>query len=499
MKVTTNTSYASKIIKSSLWQYIGSWIDKLIGFIATIILARILLPEDFGVIATVSIVTGFFHVLSSVGTPQYLLRKESINNSDLNTAWTINVIMKSISAISIFLLAEVIADFIEDYRLVSVLQVISIVPFITGFNNIGMIFYEKEYNYKPRFINRLTSRIIGFLVKIYLALTFQSYWAFIIAEVIETLALLTGSYILHKVRPKFSLTNFKEQWGFSQWILLKSIFVFIRFRVDNIFLSKYLPLEELGVYTVAKDVATLPSGQIIGPVMDPLYVGLSAIHKDPVLLADKVHKTLSVMFAIVLPISLGTYITADNLVAVLLGSQWGHAVPIVMILALTLLPVMLSDFFTRVMTALGKVKLIFKFELLLGLFTIITFAYFASGMDLIQFAELRVVITAVNTLFVLLILTLKSKISFFRIVALIILPLLSSILMVFFIISINIFIEQYTYLVELCIQITAGALFYLIFISLCIYVLRNTAKEYQFIWKTFYLQLFHNFKNKKSF
>jgi len=485
-----SNSIATRLLKSSFWQYLGSWLDKLIGLISTIVLARILVPDDFGVVAAASIITGLFHVISSVGSDLYLIRQKETSRIDLDTGWTINIIMKSLSAIGIFLLANNIANYMHDDRMVLVLQIVSISSFLAGFNNIGMVLYEKEYKYRPRFIVRLSSRLIGFVAKVALALYLNNYWAFIIAELVEVTVGLIGTFIAHPYRPRFSLANWRQQWFFSQWILLKSIFVFIRFRVDNIFLSKYLPLEGLGVYTIAKDVASLPAGQIIGPIMDPLYVGLSAMHDNAILFADKAHKTLAVMFAIALPVSLGTYITADNLVAVLLGDQWAHATPIVMISAFILLPAMLGDFLTRLMTALGKVKLIFKFELLLGIFTVATFALFASGMSLSDFAVLRVLLSSLNTLFVLLVLTLMTSLSFFRIIGLILLPLLSSILMVLFLMDISGLIEQYSQLVQLCIQIITGAFLYFVFISLCIYLLRNSVKEYQFIWKTFYLAMF---------
>jgi len=483
-------SFSKRILTSSFWEYIGSWLNKIIGFISTIVLARILTPDDFGIVSAAAIVTGLFHVMSSVGTNQYLIRKKNIEYFEYNTGWTINIIMRSLSAIIIFLFSEYIANFLGDERLGLVLKVISISPFLLGFANIGMVIYEKEYNYRPKFIIGIISRLIGFVLKIILAIYLRNYWAFVFAEIIEVLVLVISSFAIQKFRPRFSLSNWKQQWVFSQWILLKSIFVFVRFRIDNIFISKYLPLEGLGVYTVAKDVATLPAGQIIGPIMNPLYVSLSSIHKEPVLFADKAHKTLSMLFAIILPISLGIWVTADNLVSVLLGDQWAHATPIIMILTFTLLPAMLGDFMTRVMTALGKVKLIFKFELLLGFFTFATFALLAGGINLAEFAVLRVTLTTINTLFVLIVLTLMSSLSFFRIIGLILLPLLSSVLMALFLMDINVFIEQYSQLVQLCIQIIAGALIYLVFISLCIYLLRNAVKEYQFIWKTFYLSIF---------
>ena len=276
----SNISIASRILKGSFWQYIGSWLDKLIGFISTIVLARLLLPDDFGVVAATSIITGLFHVISSIGTDLYIIRQKNITRLNLDTGWTVNIIMKSLSALGIFLLAHTIADYMHDERLVLVLQIVSISSFLAGFNNIGMVLYEKDYNYRPRFIVRLSSRLIGFAAKVALALYLNNYWAFIIAELVEVFVGLVGTFIAHPYRPRFSLANWKQQWFFSQWILLKSIFVFVRFRVDKILLSKFFPLQSLGVYTVANDLASLPAGQIIAPVMEPLYVGLSEIHDE---------------------------------------------------------------------------------------------------------------------------------------------------------------------------------------------------------------------------
>ena len=72
----STSSLASKLLKSSIWTYLASWLDKLIGFISTLILARLLMPDDFGVVAATSIITGLFHIISSVGTDQYLIRKK---------------------------------------------------------------------------------------------------------------------------------------------------------------------------------------------------------------------------------------------------------------------------------------------------------------------------------------------------------------------------------------------------------------------------------------
>jgi len=484
-------SIGSKILKSSFWTYLGGWGDKLIGFISTLVLARILLPDDFGIVATASIVSGLFSVITSLGANQYLIRKNELDNSDLNTAWTVGLIMTLIASIGIFISASPVAEFMDDDRLILVIQVLSISPFLSGFSNIGTILYAREYNYKPGMSLSLISRIIGLIIKVIIAKIYLNYWAFIVAEIAEVLIITIGSYVIHNYRPRFSLKKVKEQWGFSQWILLKGIFVYMRYRIDTIFISKILPAEALGLYSVSKDVATLPAGQVISPIMTPLYVGLSSVNQQPELFADKVHKTISVLFIILLPISFGTYVTADNIVTVLLGEKWVGAAPIIMVLAFNLLPGTFSDFLTKVMTAMGRVKLIFIFEVIFSLSTFLSFLLFVRGMDIVDIAMLRVSLIAINTFILLLVLSLLSSLSFFRIISIFAVPLIPTLFMVLVVMDINQYILLYSPGIQLCIQVASGAISYLVMVSAFIFLLSSRVKEYEFIWKTFYKPIFN--------
>ena len=483
-------SVATKILKSSIWQYLGSWLNKIIGFVSTIILARILVPDDFGIVAAASIVTGVFHVVATVGTEQYLIRKKEISDSELNTGWTINVIMNSMAAIGIFLLASPIANYMADDRLILVLQIISISSLLAGFNNIGLVLYQKEFNYQPNFYISVISRVVGFVVKIILALYFQNYWAFIIAEILEVTIFMIGSFIAHPYRPQFSLANWKQQWLFSQWILLKSIFVFLRFRIDNILISHYLPIEALGKYTIAKDLAILPAEQIISPIMQPLYVGLSEGQDNELLFAARVHKCIALLFIVIIPISFGIYATADNLVYVLLGEKWLDTIPLVMVISWTLIPSVLGDLFTRIMTVKGKVKLIFKIEFFLGLLTICTFLFFAENMTLLDFAKLRVITIMINTFIVLVTVIQISKLSLIRIIGLILPPFIASAAMLYLLVSISPVLSSYDNEIQFVVQVFIGITIYICLISSFVYLLRNRVKEYLFVWKTFYLSSF---------
>ena len=94
-------------------------------------------------------------VISDSGTGAFLIRKSDLTKSDLNTGWTINIIMKSLAGLCIFFSSEVISNYMGDDRLHAVLQVLCIASFLSGFNNTGMVLFDREYNYKPKFIINL--------------------------------------------------------------------------------------------------------------------------------------------------------------------------------------------------------------------------------------------------------------------------------------------------------------------------------------------------------
>jgi len=486
-----NNSLASKILRSSFWQYIASWLDKIIGFASTIILARILTPDDFGIITAITIVTGFFHVLSTVGSERYIIRESTYNTGSLNTAWTVNILMKCFSSICIFLLADPVSTFMQDERLKLPFQLISISPLILGFSNIGMVLHMKNFNYKPQFYISFTSRLFGFILKIILALYLRDYWAFVYSILFENILFAVGSFLAHPYKPRLSLKNWKKQWSFSQWILFKSIFVFFQNRIDNILLSRLFPLEILGRFSVAKDIATLPGGQIITPIMSPIYVALSKVHSSDILFADKIYKSLCVIFLLAFPISFGIFITSENLVQVLLGNKWENASDLVMILSFILIPNMLSTFLNQAFTALGNVKLIFFLDLIAGIITISIFVFLSNNLSLIQFSLLRVGLSFINSLIELIIISSLSSISIFKVLLLTIIPLICSTSMVLFIYDIMPLFQDYSPLYKLIIQTISGTIFYLILSTLFIYLFKKT-NEYNFVNKIF----FHNILNK---
>jgi O-antigen/teichoic acid export membrane protein len=473
------------MLRSSIWLYVGQWLARLIGFISTLILVRILTPDDFGVVATAMIITSIFHVLSSTGTSEYLLRRETISHVELDTAWSVNIVLQCIVAFLIYFSAEFVANYFDDFRLTAVLHVSAFIPLISSLSNNGMLLFEKNLNYKPMFKVTLFSQIVAFLVKVSMAFYLKSYWAFIIAELIEVTVRVIGTYLSCSFRPNFRFDNWRNQWAFSQWMLAKGFFSTIRYKIDNILIMKFFSSSALGIYTVSKDLATLPAGQIITPMMKPLYVGLSNQLDDHARFTDTVQKSIFTTAMVIFPIAFGISAVSSNLVSVLLGNQWLEAIPIVKMISFILLSGTLGTLFAHVYTVLGRVKESFFLDVIIGGSTIVVFVAAAPFITFHNFALLRVILGVFVTIVTLIYLKRFIPLQLFRILKLLSIPFTSSLVMYVVIDLIPTLNNVLPTLISLIIEVVLGVLIYVSVSLVLLYSVKSYFNEVEFFIKTF--------------
>jgi len=492
-----NLALASKMLKSFVWLYLGRCLRKFSGLLSTVFLARILTPDDFGIVATAAIVVSIFTTLTSVGPQTYLLRKESISDDDLNTAWSIGIALRLIVFTCVYISAPFAANFFSDERLIGVLRAISIYPLIGSFKNIGMLLYQKNMNYKPGFQLGMIVELTALVSKISFALLLGNYWAFIAAELFSKLVAVIGSYYFHSFRPSLSFKNIKEQWAFSQWVLAKGIFSSIRFKIDNILISKFFPSQALGLYSISKDLATMPAGQVVGPLMQPLYVGFSESIKSPKVLADKAHKAILAAGMIVFPIAFGISALAEPIVFVLLGKKWLEAIPLVEVITFILLSGVFTVIATQLFNVMGKVKASFYIDVFLGIFTISIFVMLGKELSLSDFALLRVCLGLFSVFCMYFFMRMVSNISVVRILLLVFPVLFMAGSMYLFVKYIDSIMLSFVPILRLLLGCIAGVVFYGFCTLFAVSILKKISKEYEFIWKTFYLPIFKIINRKR--
>ena len=367
-------------------------IQRCLGLVSILILARILTPDDFGIVAIASLTVGLFQILSFSGSIQYIIQKVNVDDADLNCAWTIDIILKGILWIVLIFSVPFIEDFLGQGLIAPALWVLSVTLVIEACQNPGLILYRKHLEYKKLFYIGLAERLASFFVIVMLAFVTKSYWAMIVGQVTQSLVGLIGSFIIHSYRPKFSLLRFKEQWAFSKWMLLKGCLGYARSYIDNIFVSKLFGKSDIGRYHLSKDISLMPYTEIIIPMTEPLLASFAKVKQNSQSLAYQIRLSLLIVVLITTPICVFMWCFPESIVDVLLGSNWSSTYSLFSYFSILLFTACAGMVFTHCLVVLGKVKSIFLYDLFslifiaVGLLALMpnTLEWFAINRSLLQ-------------------------------------------------------------------------------------------------------------------
>lgn len=310
------------------------WIDRVLGFFSTIIIARILLPEDIGIIAMASIVVGLVDVLLALGVNIALIKNNSAAKEDYDTAWTIRLIQYSAISCLIVLVSQDAAEYFRDDRLRPVLWLMAITVLLPGLENIGIIDFQKNQLFHLDFLYNFSKRFVAFTATICAVYFMESYWALPIGTILGRIYAVVLSYRMHSFRPTLSLVNWQGILKISQLILLVSIGQFLNKNVHRIVVGKNNGPQAIGGYTLADEISSMPSTELFAPVMRVLFPMMSRAAKNGKELRQIFLLSQGLQLIISLPASIGLCFVANELVPILLGKNWLFIIPFIQVLAI---------------------------------------------------------------------------------------------------------------------------------------------------------------------
>jgi lipopolysaccharide exporter len=345
------------LVRSSIWMIGMRWSVRSLGVLSTIILARLLEPQDFGIVAMAMVVVGFFEVLFTyTGVDLAVIRLSNPIREHYDSAWTLNVVQGVAVALVLLLAAPLAVEWFGDPRVGPVIQILAVAAAITGCENIGVLDFRRDLRFDLEFRYGVYKKAVSFLVTLAFAFWLQTYWALVIGTVAGRCAEVALSYLLHPYRPRFSFARLAEIWSFSQWLLVARIGRYITSKTDEFMVGGYSGTTTMGSYYVASDVAMSPTQEVVQPMARGLYPIYSRMTHDSAALDQSFEKVLG--FTVLLSVSVGCGISAvaEDLVAVLLGPQWESAATLMRWLALAAAVAGVLSAFDTWMTVRGHVR-----------------------------------------------------------------------------------------------------------------------------------------------
>ncbi|MCM8566099.1 lipopolysaccharide biosynthesis protein [Thauera linaloolentis] len=310
------------------------WTDRLIGLVSTLILARLLAPEDFGIIAMASLAIGLLDVLLDLGVNVALIQNPKATSAHYDTAWTLRLLQSAVAASIIFLGAPLAGEYFGDARVIPVMQVLSASIIIAGLENIGIIEFQKKMQFGLDFRFMFLKRIVGFIATISAAFLMQSYWALVIGTLTGRVIGMLVSYRMHPMRPRISVEKFGEIFAVSQWMLVRSSGQYLDTNLHKILVGRRADSAVLGGYTLADEISAMPSTELLAPINRALFPAFVAAKENIAELKRLFLMAQGVQTLIGIPAGIGLAMVAPEIVGLLLGEKWLPAVPFVQILAL---------------------------------------------------------------------------------------------------------------------------------------------------------------------
>ena len=351
----------TKTILGAGWTVSSRLMGRIIDFATILVLARMLTPADFGLTALAITLTVIVDTVLQIPLIQALTRLKRVGKSHIDTAFTLGVLRSLLLSIIVLLAAWPFAYVYKDNRLLPLVAVLAIGPIARGLYSPGMVKYFRQISFRPIFIADFVGKIVASIIAIAIAYSGGGYWAVAASSVSAPFAITSITYLLVPYRPRFTLSRFSDLSTFLGWVSVAQFVSTFTWQFDRIVLGYFVTKSDLGQYTMASDLADMPTQSLVGPAMQPLMAAFARISDDPERLRKAYLKASRYTMLLAAPICIGISLTSDLIVKVLLGG--GKWTEVELYLQWLALGVALNPYFQPVQSfalALNRTQILFR-------------------------------------------------------------------------------------------------------------------------------------------
>ena len=386
-----------KMAHGAFWMMLFKLIERSLGMISTLILVRLLSPSDFGIAAMAGSFILMAEMLAAFSFDVNLIQNQKATEAHYHSAWTCNVLLGSLITALMLAAATSIAGFYKHPELFWVVCALALGPLITGCENIGIVAFRKDMQFRREFAFQLSRKVAGFLVVVPFAYFLRSYWALVAGILVSKLAGTTISYLAHPFRPHFSLAKARGLLSFSKWMLFNNFVGFLKERSVDFVIGRSLGAAPLGLYNVSYEIAIMPTTELAAPINRALLPGFASIAHDPGAMRSAYGNAIGMLALIGVPAATGIFAMAPYIVPTLLGPKWLAGVPLMEILAFNGGLLLFHSSICTVLIANGSPDRVTKVNGLYVLMLLILFGLLIPGYGLVGAAVAALIASILST------------------------------------------------------------------------------------------------------
>jgi O-antigen/teichoic acid export membrane protein len=316
------------------WMILMRLADRGIGLVSLAILARLLLPEDFGLVALAVSIIALVDMFGQFGADVALIQNQHAERRHYDSAWTLNLATAMAMSLVLVVVARPAAAFFAEPRVENIVYWLALANVLGACTNIGVVDFRKRLEFRKEFAFLFSARALATIVTLVFAWQWREYWALVAGAFAQMLVRVGLSYALSPYRPRLSRAGLRDIFGFSRWMLLQNVLHGLTDRASALAIGRFAGADALAKYNVAYEIANLATTELAAPIRRAMLPGFARMAGDLRTLRDAFVRTAGVIVLVGLPIPIGIALTAPRIVDVVLGPKWLAAIPLMQVLAL---------------------------------------------------------------------------------------------------------------------------------------------------------------------
>jgi len=357
---TTPPRVAARTVAGVGWMVAMRLSARALDFVALLVLARILTPLDFGLVALAMSLIYIVEALLELPLNQVLMQLNEITSAHLDTAFTLGLLRGLIVAAVLAAIALPFSYAYHDPRLFPLIAVLSLAPAARGLGSPGLAIYSQEGLFGRDFVIELSGKLTATVLSVTLAATTGSYWALAAGTICAPVMSAMTSYVIAPARVRLSLAGWRDFSGFIGWTTGAQVLVALNWQADRLIMGRTLPTATVGRYAMASDLSYLPDQMLLKPIARPVMAGLVRVRHDRERLRTAYSRVNRACLTMALPIAIVLATLASPLLRIVLGEKWAGAGPLLTVLALSTIGGMISAPLNSLALALGRPSVMLK-------------------------------------------------------------------------------------------------------------------------------------------
>lgn len=355
-----------KTISGLIWQYAEKCGSEIIQFIVSIVIARILSPEEYGIIGIVTVFITVANVFVVSGLGQALVQQKEINEDDYSTVFFYNIAFSILLYIALFFAAPIIAGFYKSDILLPVIRVLGLTIIIGAVNNVQRSYVQKTMQFRRFFVSTLIGKIVSAIVGIAMAVKGFGVWALVGQQISMLMTDMLVLWVTVKWRPKwvFSVERMKKLFSYGWKLLCSNLIDTVYSNIYTLLIGKFYSPTDLGFYNRGKDFPRAIVINVNSTIDSVMFPVLSDVQEQKERLKSMMRRSMVTSTLLIFPAMAGLAAIAEPLTVTLLTDKWLPAVPFIQFCCFTFafLPVTTANL--QAIKALGRSDIFLKLEVI---------------------------------------------------------------------------------------------------------------------------------------